>query len=160
MAGARWTRRSLADDANNFSNLEPMVRRLVVEAVSRVAEETEQYAKDEIQNNRGTGKSWTAARGANWDRTGASPGRDDTGRMRNAIKSTVNTGSTVQARVGWLDEYEDYFGYQEDGFEHQFAGAVKGMGLMKDVSSKSRDLLAIEADELMKKIDPWNPSAR
>lgn len=48
---------------------------------------------------------------------GGDPGRIETHRMVNAIthRVTEETKSSITLEWGWLDTFEDYFGYQEGG---------------------------------------------
>lgn len=86
----------------------------------------------EMIETRGTGRTWKYP----WNgRHGSYPGRDDTGHMKNSVSSntTVSERGRVTGRFGWLGKREDYFGFQEGGFEHVEAGiTVEGMYAMQD----------------------------
>lgn len=62
-----------------------------------------------------------------------SPGRIDTGYMVQAIGSKV-AGNAGWAAVdaGYIKNWADYFGYQEEGFTHLHAGHVPGMFAFHD----------------------------
>lgn len=50
---------------------------------------------------------------------GISDGRIDSGEMFYSLDREVTTsGRTVTGRVGWLDNFQKYFEYQEEGFEY------------------------------------------
>lgn len=50
---------------------------------------------------------------------GNSSGRNDSGYMSDSVSAEVyQDGDVIVGNVGWLDDYEEYFGYQEEGFEN------------------------------------------
>ena len=64
-------------------------------------------------------------------------GRIDTGKMIGDVKSRVYPGTDKGNRVvrfGWIDNREDYYGYQEGGFEHVNGGEVEGMYALQDAA--------------------------
>lgn len=64
-------------------------------------------------------------------------GRIETGAMLEDVKSRVYPGTkkgNVVGRFGWIDNREDYYGYQEGGFEHVNGGSVEGMYAMVDAA--------------------------
>lgn len=86
---------------------------------------------------------------------GNSPGRNDTGAMKNSIITEIQiTASKVSGRVGWLRNYKKYFGIQNAGFRnrrgyngHRFFikprgtyTQVRGMHLWKDTELTTRKL--------------------
>lgn len=47
------------------------------------------------------------------------PGRIRTGLMYDSVKSRIEVGGKrVNAAFGWIDRFEDYFSYQETGFQN------------------------------------------
>lgn len=65
------------------------------------------------------------------------PGRIDTEAMLRDVKSRVyspTAGGRVTGRFGWIDNREDYYGFQEGGFEHVNGGTVEGMYALVDAS--------------------------
>lgn len=62
-------------------------------------------------------------------------GRIETGRMVNAIKSSFNPSTkngNASGRFGWLRDRQDYFAFQEGGFQHSPGVEVEGMYAMLD----------------------------
>ena len=64
-------------------------------------------------------------------------GRIDTHKMINAVKAGTVTGfgeGRIRGTFGWIEEREDYFGFQEGGFEHVNGGSVEGMYAIVDAA--------------------------
>lgn len=64
-------------------------------------------------------------------------GRIETGKMIGDVKSRVYPGTdkgNQVGRFGWIDNREDYYGYQEGGFEHVNGGEVEGMYALQDAA--------------------------
>jgi len=50
---------------------------------------------------------------------GRSDGREDTGRMIDSLGAEVSIDNgVVTGTVGWFEDYEEYFGMQEEGFDN------------------------------------------
>lgn len=96
----------------------------VEEIVSRGVEEGEAITKLHI-STRGTAKS-------------GKKGRIETQKMYDAVKSemTVSDKREAEGKFGWIDEYDDYFGYQEGGFDHVGGVTVEGMYALTDASEE------------------------
>lgn len=116
----------------------------------QAVEDGEATMKHHIET-RGTGKTWEKP----WDgRDGSSPGRVASGKMVDAVGSSFNydySSGKVSARFGWIkpSQIEDYFGYQEGGFDHAQAGVtVEGMYALVD----AYELVNQELAERIKKI--------
>lgn len=71
-------------------------------------------------------------------------GRIDTGEMFYSLEEEVDiVGTTVTGRVGWLNNFEEYFQYQEEGFSYETTSfpisgkphEVKGMFILKDAQT-------------------------
>lgn len=94
------------------------------EALREVAEEGAELMKYFIET-RGTDKS-------------GKRGRVDKGKMRDAVTSEVTTRGPGkhQANFGWLKEREDYFLWQEGGFEHTGGVTVEGMYALTDAAEE------------------------
>lgn len=73
-----------------------------------------------------------------WDgRTGSTPGRVHTGKMRNAAKHRINKlRASLQLRIGWVSgTREGYFKDQEYGFKHNKTGEkIEGMFALQDAT--------------------------
>lgn len=99
---------------------------------------------------RGTGKTWAYPRNG---REGSRPGRVDTGKMRDAFGFRKTTqGGSRQLRVGWVTgTREDYFKFQEGGFDHVMAGVhVEGMYALQDATEEAFKVLAEELKRRIK----------
>lgn len=108
----------------------------VEQVADEVASEGEAMVKEFI-GTRGTGKTWARTyyrRGV--ARSGSYPGRVWTGEMIGDIKEeVVKTSDAIIASYGWLDNYEDYYGLQEGGFDHEVTGEhIEGMFAMADAA--------------------------
>lgn len=92
-------------------------------ALQQAMEDGAQIMKDNIAT-RGTAKSGKA-------------GRIETGKMIGDVKARVYPGTdrgNQVGRFGWIDNREDYYGYQEGGFEHVNGGEVEGMYALQDAA--------------------------
>lgn len=103
-------------------------------------EETDQMKEDMVKyiETRATPKvkagTWTAPRA----------GRvvsDDSSSMKGAVsKKRPGSGQTqLTIRVGWVNRQENYYKFQEEGFNHRFAGPVEGMNAMRDAFFEMRE---------------------
>lgn len=107
-----------------------------VEAVDQATDDGVTIMKELIET-RGTGKTWSST----WfggDRTASMPGRVDTGHMRDSVTKNpvkVSGKGNIYGGFGWLHHRDDYFAYQEGGFEHWRTGEyVEGMYAMVDAA--------------------------
>lgn len=95
----------------------------VEEALQLAMDDGAQIMRDNIAT-RGTAKSGKA-------------GRIETGKMIGDVKARVYPGTdrgNQVGRFGWIDNREDYYGYQEGGFEHVNGGEVEGMYALQDAA--------------------------
>jgi len=96
---------------------------------------------------------------------GISNGRVDTGEMLYSLDREVDvSGNTVRGRVGWLDNFQEYFELQEEGFdyvqnEYPISGKdhrVEGMFIFRDMqtllSKTAPGLIGSEISKRVKKI--------
>lgn len=90
--------------------------------VEQAAKAGETKMKQLIET-RGTGRTWSRPFYAKQslktgtERTASSPGRVNTGRMRDLVSSRVERGAVqTNAVFGWVNQKEKYFEYQENGF--------------------------------------------
>lgn len=113
----------------------------IAQIVQEAAEDGKRIMREKIETS-GLGVEWSRA--DKYGRTSSSPGRVASGKMRDAIDSEYKRdGDSAEARIGWLNEFEDYFGYQEGGFYHVNANrAIRGMNIMEET-----------ADELLEDIE-------
>lgn len=96
----------------------------VADLVEDAVERGEQITKHNIET-RGTLKS-------------GKRGRVVSGAMRDAVDSEVTERSRdrVRGKFGWIKDFEDYFGYQELGFEHRGGVTVDGMYALSDAAEE------------------------
>ena len=86
---------------------------------------------------RGTGrqwnKPWRGRKSGRYKQT-SSPGRVDSGDMRDAVGVRFERGAQqTNAAFGWIRNFENYFGYQDQGFYHVKANRmVDGMFALRD----------------------------
>lgn len=101
--------------------------RIIREEAIKMSEEIAKFGEDEMKSNilaSGTPFSQKARQAG----INQGPGRYRTGNMYNAVKSRVlSGGKTVRAAFGWIEEVEDYFRYQEGGFNNKWF-AIYGRG--------------------------------
>lgn len=109
----------------------------LAEAMEDIAEEGQQLVHEYI-STRGTANPEYGGKTA-WKKTyrgksGPSQGRVNTGQMRADIESRfIRTSDVFIGSFGWLDHFEDYYGLQEVGFEHEGTGEhIAGMFAMAD----------------------------
>ena len=88
-------------------------------------------------------------------RTGPGRGRIDTGEMQRAIDFRVTHGAGIGIDIGWIRNYQDYFGAQETGFH---AGGVRpdqwveGMGMFQHLRVYTRIRVTEAAGDIMEEI--------
>lgn len=107
-------------------------------ALKRAGEEGESLIKEYIAT-RGTAKS-------------GKQGRIDTKKMYNAVGHRIlGRGESLQVRFGWVSgTREDYFQYQETGFQHVGGVTVEGMYAISDAAEKILGNLERELRGVMK----------
>ncbi len=128
----------------------------VVRAVERTADELRDEIKHVIETN-GTGRTWSRDWGnmphGTPGRTQSAPGRVASGKMGRAVKSRLSQSkSAIRGEAGWIDEYEDYFGAQEEGFQHNIVAGLKveGMYAIGDAAARAPYLLDQNLDKEIK----------
>lgn len=92
--------------------------------VADAVEEGKNITKHNIET-RGTAKS-------------GKRGRVRTGEMRDNVKSEMTKKSDKEAegKFGWIDQYEEYYGLQEEGFNHIGGVTVEGMYALTDAADE------------------------
>lgn len=110
-----------------------------VEGVLRESLEQGEVEMKQMIETRGTGRTWKKAWSGS-SRTASTPGRVDTGEMRDAVegKITERTTNSVTGQIGWEEGSEAYYAYQDQGFSHRLAQReVPGMGALRDASEST-----------------------
>lgn len=81
------------------------------------------YLMADLISTRGTPKSGKA-------------GRIETKQMHNEVDSRVQPygQGKVRGTFGWINNKEDYYGYQEGGFDHSNGSHVEGMYALADAA--------------------------
>lgn len=104
---------------------------IIREESIKMAAEIAKFGEDEMKSNilaSGTPFSQKARQAG----INQGPGRFRTGKMYEAVKSRVESGGQrVRSAFGWLDEVEDYFRYQEYGFNNKRFAVYDGSGNLK-----------------------------
>lgn len=85
-------------------------------------------------------------------------GRVATGSMRNDVKGrTRGSGAEVVGEVGWIDRYQDYYGYQDQGTStHYYWGVlipgkkIPGMFALRDAEEVGEQHLLEQALDIAK----------
>ena len=109
----------------------------------------------------GTGTTWKTPPGfpgAGGRRMQPNPaGRIDSGAMLRDVAAEVRTGRTVQTRVGWVHNYQDYYGAQDKGFSAPgFRNAnqeVEGMGMIAHLRTYMRDQTDMAVDRALRRVN-------
>lgn len=119
-----WSNRSM-------SEMSSMAERIVEDAIVDGA--------DVMRNNimtRGTDKQWggfwpSRAQGRKDHSTSA---RFDTGEMRDSVESEmlIRSRARVVGQFGWLKNQQEYFQYQEKGFNHRNGQVIPAMNALRD----------------------------
>jgi hypothetical protein len=78
-------------------------------------------------------KKWKGRKSGTYKQI-SSPGRIDSGDMRDAVGVRFERGAQqTNAAFGWIRNFENYFGYQDQGFYHVKANRmVEGMFALRD----------------------------
>jgi hypothetical protein len=94
----------------------------------------------------GTLEQWTRA--DRYGRWSSDPGRVASGKMLDAVESDMEVDDNhVRGEFGWIDNYEDYFGFQEAGFYHVRAQReVASMHALSDAAEAVFEFIDEELD--------------
>lgn len=140
--------------------------RIFFEEMQEAAKAGEAEAKAYVRLA-GTQKQWrSGGRGFSDLRQGGgrrqqpNRGRINTGEMMGALTYRVTQGSVIEAKVGWLNNFQPYFLYQDQGFAaggyrervQDPVSAVEGMRLMAHMSAYMRDQSQAATDRAMKRV--------
>jgi hypothetical protein len=82
--------------------------------------------------NKDWGRSWPSR--AQGRKSGSTEARFDTGEMRDSVKHRVLRSSKrfVSGEFGWLDNQQDYFKFQDNGFTHRNGAVIPAMNALRD----------------------------
>lgn len=112
--------------------------KVAIEEMQRELAEEGKKKMQEIILTSGTNKRWTSpwrSQKTGRVRLGSSSARVDSGDMIRAVKSRIEGGRRFIARAafGWINDFEDYFGYQDESFIHWRSGKkIPGMFALRD----------------------------
>ena len=167
MAGnVSWRQQSIRVDALRTARLaDGLLEAIVREELTEAGKNGEAEAKKFV-SIAGTQKNWSGSfpdlNNGGGRRSGPNRGRVATGRMKNALTYRLNAQGRGLAtiRVGWLNNYQDYFGYQDQGFTsggyrervQDPVSAVEGMKLMAHMRFYMRDQHDKAVDRAVKRI--------
>jgi len=109
----------------------------ILEMQRELAEEGKKKMQEIIMTS-GTNKRWKSP----WKsektgrvRLGSGTARVDSGDMIRAVgvRTEGGTGTVARSAFGWVREFEDYYGYQDEGFTHWKSGEkIPGMFALRD----------------------------
>lgn len=133
----------MARSSRNTLGIEQITQE-IKNAINVEVQQGEQLMKETIETS-GLGVEWQRSHNG---RTMSSPGRVDTGRMRDSVEHDFqDNGDSAIGRFGWLNKWEEYFGYQEGGFFHNQANRqIRAMHAVSDAED-------IVMENLERKID-------
>jgi len=139
MARTRFARVDVTGMVRSLENVERAAR-LANEDLQIEAARAGQEKMVELIERRGVSVKWQRPHYAKDSeksgrlRTASFPGRVNTGNMRDSVGVRFEGGDQrVTAAFGWIRNFEDYFGYQEEGFYHtRAARRVPGMFALRD----------------------------
>jgi hypothetical protein len=83
-------------------------------------------------------------------------GRIETGAMRDAFDGDVKVSSRdIEGRLGWINEFMDYFGYQgESGFRHAISGEfIEGVRALSLASDRTWDMFTERCDQAVRRFN-------
>jgi hypothetical protein len=93
---------------------------------------------------KGTNREWKSpwkGRNSGMVRYGSDESRYDAGWMKKAVKARMKERTQTRAlgEFGWLDQQEDYYVYQEQGFTHWITGdKIPAMNALRDAATFAR----------------------
>ena len=81
------------------------------------------------------------------------PGRIETKQMHNDVDSKVSTFGVgkVRGTFGWIKRKEDYYAFQEGGFEHSPGVTVEGMYALRDAADRALRQFKEDMDEVIRR---------
>lgn len=134
-------------NGDRFRNMSQQITSILTKNMDEAGQISELEAHKFI-DMAGTGNAWSGDftdRGGG-KRSGPSAGRIDTGFMQRDYQYRTTKGKNVGLDVGWINNYEDYYGAQDAGFSAPGYRTnplpVQGMGLtrhMRDFTEKEMD---------------------
>lgn len=140
--GVRWTRISLEDRQRRFRQ----AINTLPEAKSDMADLGKQVAQTMQHNIESRGTAYSAYRSSVLGR--GTGGRHDTGTMVDAVDSRVTAYSgVVNAEAGWINDFEQYFNYQEKGTRQ-----VEAMHALADAAQEGRDQLDRVGEHVLERV--------
>lgn len=141
--GIRTSRANAISDFTGKLKMVPSVLRSVDGDLGRLAEESAQNMQQNI-----------ATRGTAYSASQGRAGRVETENMINAVtfRRYPKAGPTVFLwEFGWIEQWEPYFKYQEEGFVHIGSGNVEGMFALRDASTEARDRIFLIREMILAK---------
>lgn len=122
-------------------------------SVTNVPNDFLRVAADIINDITASGASdmreFISTRGTGWN---GHQGRIDTGHMLESVNSdsAQTEGRSVKGSYGWTQAAEDYFYYQEAGFNHVNGKKVPAMHALLDSFNKAREEFVSRIDQAVK----------
>jgi hypothetical protein len=115
----------------------------LVTIVEETIEDAAVVMRDTIMTT-GTNKQWKSpwrGRNSGYLRYGSDEARYDMGWMKKAVKARMKerTQTKASGEFGWLDQQEDYYIYQDQGFTHWITGdKIPAMNALRDAATFAR----------------------
>lgn len=91
---------------------------------------------------------------SDWAKQEGRTGRVDSQKMVDAVEFRRNPHASrlvFSWEFGWLDTFMKYFRYQEEGFNHIYAGPIEPMFALRDASMEARDRLTLLGTQIFEK---------
>lgn len=126
----------------------PVLTEELTRALTDEVGQGKQIMRDIIDTS-GLGVEWkTWHNGRNM----SSPGRVDTGLMGDSVDASIEREANgATGKFGWINRWEDYFGYQDEGFFHNQAGReIRGMYALQDAADQVMENLERRIDEVLR----------
>lgn len=157
----KYVRNNGQVNGESYRKMAREIKNIVRDEMVEVGKESAKHAH-ELVGRAGTGRAWHESgfpdpkQGSFVRRFSSRNTRANTGNLRDSLDYATSVGSTFELRVGWVNHYEDYFGFQEKGFSaggFRPAQVVKGMGILADLRAFTRDKADLAMDRVMERIN-------
>lgn len=151
----RYTRAGGGDlGGRSYFNMAREMKVIIEDELTEAGRDGAKEAQKKLDAS-GTGKSWSPGP---WG-AGGTGDRVDTDAMRDALEYRITRGVHVGLDVGWVNYWEDYFRYQDEGFSAtgfrrpaRAGDVVKGMGVIAHMKGYMRDSVDEAMDRAMRRI--------
>lgn len=150
--GMRWIQGDIRKYVANLEQARIALQSQPEQELILVGEELRREGQEIIESS-GRNQKWSrpwANRSDGQMREGSGPGRIESGQMRDDFDYQVLKGPKVtRLYVGWIKKFQDYYFYQNRGFNHWLAGWVEGMLVTKKLKSRQEELVRKAGDNVL-----------